>query len=157
MTSMRRRYVALTSLRRHVPAGNLPSPLPPPPAISKPWLHQYFKPSYAYISVEYCWYRTWVSGDLLSCSYTCKKRDFILYMHNTYPRCGWMGICNFTSFSTVFQAYQDDGWVIMEGCMQWDPVTVWKGSRPRQGSNPEPPALYLMGLLGWLNIWRPFQ
>ena len=30
MTSMRRRYVASTSLRRHVPAGNLP-PLPPPP------------------------------------------------------------------------------------------------------------------------------
>ena len=29
MTSMRRRYVASTSLRRHVPAGNLP-PLAPP-------------------------------------------------------------------------------------------------------------------------------
>ena len=28
---MRRRYVALTSLRRHVSAGNLPSPLPPRP------------------------------------------------------------------------------------------------------------------------------
>ena len=47
MTSMRRHYVASTSLRRHVPAGNLaplgPSliflTLPPP---------QYSKPSYAY-------------------------------------------------------------------------------------------------------------
>ena len=29
MTSMRRRYVASTSLRRHVPAGNLPPPLAP--------------------------------------------------------------------------------------------------------------------------------
>ena len=34
MTSMRRRYVASTSLRRHVPARNL-APLGPP--ISKPW------------------------------------------------------------------------------------------------------------------------
>ena len=31
MTSMRRRYVASTSLRRHVPAGNLAPPLAPPP------------------------------------------------------------------------------------------------------------------------------
>ena len=48
---MRRRYVASTSLRRHVPAGNLaplgppqyskPCPPPPPPP-------QYSKPSYAY-------------------------------------------------------------------------------------------------------------
>ena len=29
MTSMRRRYVASTSLRRHVPAGNLAPPWPP--------------------------------------------------------------------------------------------------------------------------------
>ena len=29
MTSMRRRYVASTSSRRHVPAGNLPPPPPP--------------------------------------------------------------------------------------------------------------------------------
>ena len=50
MTSMRRHYVASTSLRRHVPAGNLPrppwplkysKPCPPPPP-------QYSKPSYAY-------------------------------------------------------------------------------------------------------------
>ena len=51
MTSMRRRYVASTSLRRHVPAGNLAPPCPPPPPptqYSKPWPPQYSKPSYAY-------------------------------------------------------------------------------------------------------------
>ena len=42
MTSKRRRYVASTSLRRHVPAGNLPPPLAP----------QYSKPSYAYESLQ---------------------------------------------------------------------------------------------------------
>ena len=30
---------------------------------------------------------------------------------------GWM-TCSFTSFSTVFQSYQDDGRLIMKGCVQ---------------------------------------
>ena len=30
---------------------------------------------------------------------------------------GWM-TCKFTSFSTVFQSYQDDGQLIMKGCVQ---------------------------------------
>ena len=30
---------------------------------------------------------------------------------------GWM-ICDFTSFSTVFQSYQDNGRMIMKGCVQ---------------------------------------
>ena len=34
---------------------------------------------------------------------------------------GWM-TCDFTSFLTVFQSYQDDGRVIMKGCMQRNPV-----------------------------------
>ena len=34
---------------------------------------------------------------------------------------GWMD-CGFTSFSTVFQSYQDNGGMIMKGCMQWNPV-----------------------------------
>ena len=34
---------------------------------------------------------------------------------------GWM-TCEFTSFSTVFQSYQDDEWMIMKGCVQWNPV-----------------------------------
>ena len=34
---------------------------------------------------------------------------------------GWM-TCDFTSFSTVFQLYQDDGRLIMKGCVQWSSV-----------------------------------
>ena len=34
---------------------------------------------------------------------------------------GWM-ICDFTSFSTLFQSYQDDGRIIIKGCVQWNPV-----------------------------------
>ena len=30
--------------------------------------------------------------------------------------------CNFTSFSTVFQSYQDDGGLIMKGSVQWNRV-----------------------------------
>ena len=30
---------------------------------------------------------------------------------------GWMDDLNLTSFSTVFQSYQDDGQMIMKGCM----------------------------------------
>ena len=30
---------------------------------------------------------------------------------------GWT-TCDFTSFSTVFQSYQDDGRMIMKGCVQ---------------------------------------
>ena len=30
--------------------------------------------------------------------------------------------CDFTSFLTVFQSYQDDGQMIMKGCVQWSPV-----------------------------------
>ena len=30
--------------------------------------------------------------------------------------------CHFTSFSTVFRSYQDDGSLIMEGCVKWNSV-----------------------------------
>ena len=30
--------------------------------------------------------------------------------------------CDFTSFSTVFLSYEDDGLMIMKGCVQWEPV-----------------------------------
>ena len=33
---------------------------------------------------------------------------------------------DFTPFSTVFQSYQDDGWVIMKDCVQWNLVYGWK-------------------------------
>ena len=34
---------------------------------------------------------------------------------------GWMN-CDFTSFLTVFQSYQDDVRMIMKGCVQWNSV-----------------------------------
>ena len=56
MTSMRR-YVASTSLRRHVPVGNLAPPCPPPPPnilnLAPPTPPQYSKPSYAYDSAVF--------------------------------------------------------------------------------------------------------
>ena len=39
---------------------------------------------------------------------------------------------DFTSFSTVFQSYQDHRRMIMKGCVQWNPFTVEKIS-PRAG------------------------
>ena len=55
MTSMRRRYVASMSLRRHVPAGNL-APLAPPNILNlappPPPPPQYSKPSYAFAYQE---------------------------------------------------------------------------------------------------------
>ena len=47
-------------------------------------------------------------------------------------------ICNVTWFSTVFQSYQADGQVIMEGHMQWSPISDWKDLCLRQGSNMGP-------------------
>ena len=32
---------------------------------------------------------------------------------------GWMTF-DFTSILTVFQSYQDDVWMIMKGCVQWN-------------------------------------
>ena len=34
--------------------------------------------------------------------------------------------CDFTSFLTVFQSYQDDVWMIMKGCVQWNSIYGWK-------------------------------
>ena len=34
---------------------------------------------------------------------------------------GWM-TCDFTSFLTVFQSYQENVWMIMKGCVQWNSV-----------------------------------
>ena len=49
----------------------------------------------------------------------------------------WM-TCNFTSFSTLFQSYQDNGLMIMKGCVQWNPIYDWKDPRLRRGSNSRP-------------------
>ena len=50
---------------------------------------------------------------------------------------GWM-TCNFTSFSTVFKSYQDNGWPIMKGCVQWSLYYGQKDFRLKQGSNQGP-------------------
>ena len=36
--------------------------------------------------------------------------------------------CDFTSFLTVFQSYQDNGWMIIKGCVQWNSFTAEKVS-----------------------------
>ena len=38
---------------------------------------------------------------------------------------GWM-ICDFTSFLTVFQSYQDDDLIRMKSCVQWNFVYSWE-------------------------------
>ena len=38
---------------------------------------------------------------------------------------GWMP-CDFTSFLTVIQSYQDDVWMIMKGCVQWNSIYGWE-------------------------------
>ena len=49
---------------------------------------------------------------------------------------GWM-ICDLTSFSTVFQSYQNDGRLIMKGWCNGTPFTVEKIS-PRAGIELDP-------------------
>ena len=51
----------------------------------------------------------------------CKKKTLALTRKYEIVIDGWM-TCDFTSFSTVFQSYQDDGQMIMKGCVQWNPV-----------------------------------
>ena len=58
-------------------------------------------------------------------------RAIFFFQHLTFLRRAvkimdrWM-TCDFTSFSTVFQSYQDDFWMIMKGLVQWNVVTVGK-------------------------------
>ena len=62
---------------------------------------------------------------------------FILYFFRGGGMDRWM-ICNFTSFSTVFQVYQDDDRMIMKGYVQLNPVYSRGDSRLERGSNPGP-------------------
>ena len=45
---------------------------------------------------------------------------------------GWMDECHFTSFSTVFQSYQDGGMLIIKAVCNGTPFTVEKIS-PQAG------------------------
>ena len=55
---------------------------------------------------------------------------------NLKLRDGWM-TCDFTSFSTVFQSYQDNRQMIMKICVQWIPVELGR-VRLERGTNPGP-------------------
>ena len=46
----------------------------------------------------------------------------LIMYHSMY---GWM-TCDFTSFSTVLQSYQDDERLVMKSCAQWNPSTAEK-------------------------------
>ena len=62
-------------------------------------------------------------------------------LHNTSKRVSGMdGLvsCDFTSFSTVFQSYQDDWRMIMKGSMQWNPRLRSKRFRLELGANTGP-------------------
>ena len=48
--------------------------------------------------------------------------------YNADYKDGWM-TSDFTSFLTVIQSYQDDVWVIMKGCVQWN--SVYQTTRKR--------------------------
>ena len=50
---------------------------------------------------------------------------------------GWM-ICEFTSFSTVFQSYQDDRSMIMKGCVQWKTRLRLERISPQTSLGPGP-------------------
>ena len=44
---------------------------------------------------------------------------------------GWM-TCDFTSILTVFQSYQDNVWMIMKGCAQWNSIYGGGDFTPRE-------------------------
>ena len=56
--------------------------------------------------------------NICTCIFSCNVLARIKVCHSLD---GWM-ICDFMSIPTVFQSYQDDGWIIMKGCVQWNPV-----------------------------------
>ena len=63
-----------------------------------------------------------ISGINLSSLTRCMMDDLADFMSfSTVWMDGWM-TCDFTSFSTVFQSYQDDERLIMKGCVQWSSV-----------------------------------
>ena len=55
-----------------------------------------------------------------TCSHNV-KHIYLIMVFAVISNDGWM-TCDFTSFSTVFQSYQDNGRMIMKDCVQWNPV-----------------------------------
>ena len=70
-----------------------------------------------------------VHCQLVSCfGFNCSFRQYFSFCQTVSQRegekkriDGWM-TWDFTSFSIVFQSYQDDGQMIMKGCAQWNLV-----------------------------------
>ena len=52
--------------------------------------------------------------------------------------------CDFTSFPTVFQSYQDGGRVIMKDSVQWNPVYVQKRSLLQAQLEPTSPTYLII-------------
>ena len=69
---------------------------------------------------------------------------------------GWM-ICDFTSFSTLFQSYQENGRMIVKDCVQWNPIRL-KRFRLKRDSDLRPPELNLLGYRGsaWKRDLKPY-
>ena len=88
----------------------------------------------------------------LSCKFIClstpkilhyqplPRKDNKIIVQDLYSFLEWMN-CDLTSFSTVLQSCQDDGWMITKGYVQWNAIY---GSQPlrriglKRGMNPEP-------------------
>ena len=58
---------------------------------------------------------------LIGSDTVCHGKASLLHCSLSQMMDGWM-ICDFTSFSTVFQSYQDDERLVMKGCVQWKSV-----------------------------------
>ena len=64
------------------------------------------------------WYRNYKKIPMLN---SAEHKILNSHKYKNIKTDGWM-TCDFTSFSTVFQLYQDDGRLIMIGCVQWRSV-----------------------------------
>ena len=58
--------------------------------------------------------------------------------------------CDFMSYLTACQSYQDDSWMVMKGYEQWNPIYDRKDFRLQRFSNPGP-----LGLRG--KNWFPLK
>ena len=59
---------------------------------------------------------------LFSLSYTRLTSSCVLHENLELMKERWMDDLRFYFLLTVFQSYQDDVWMIMKGCVQWDSV-----------------------------------
>ena len=73
--------------------------------------------------------RVAVFGTVIPYKNLCAKvqvfHSLVAFWGNRGPRKQWMDgwkSCNFMSFSTIFQSYQEDEMFIMKCCVQWNSV-----------------------------------